>query len=280
MTIPPINSKSQKPALYEKGSAFMWNDPYISEQLLQIHLNPDIDLASRKGTTIEHTAKWILDLHKEKGKLNILDLGCGPGLYTEHFAHKGHAVTGVDISKNSIDYAKDSAGKNELNINYLNASYLELKPEVEKYDLIILIYTDLGVLLPDERNTLLEWIFRALKKGGLFVFDVLSDKELSSKVTPKSHEEVTSGFWSSSPHLLLSESFLYEEQKLILFQHRITKDSGKVETYRFWTHFFSEKDISKMLETIGFRAFSFHDDILPADGEWSGDNVIFTVAEK
>ncbi|HPF51529.1 MAG TPA: methyltransferase domain-containing protein [Draconibacterium sp.] len=280
MTIPPINSKSQKPELYEKGSAFMWNDPYISEQLLQIHLNPDVDLASRKKTTIEHTAKWILDLQKEKGKLNILDLGCGPGLYTEHYARKGHKVSGIDISKNSIDYARNSSQRNDLNITYINANYLKLEPEEDKYDLITLIYTDLGVLFPDDRNTLMNWIYRALKKGGLFVFDVLSDKELTNKVTPGSSEEVTSGFWSSSPHLLLSESFLYEEQKVILYQHRISKNSGKVETYRFWTHFFSEKDISKILETIGFRAFSFHDDILPAEGEWSGDNVIFTVAEK
>lgn len=280
MEIPNIITNANKPALYEKGSAFMWNDPYISKQLLEIHLNPDLDLASRKETSIEKTVKWILELPARNEKLNILDLGCGPGLYAERFARQGHKVTGVDISENSINYAQESASRKELSITYLNASYLEIEPEEDKYDLVILIYTDFGVLLPDDRNHLLKWIYKALKKGGLFVFDVLSDNDLNTKVTPKSWEAKNTGFWSNSPYLLLSEAFLYEEQKLILYQHIVAKASGNVETYRFWTHFFSEKDISKMLETFGFRVFSFYKDILPANDKWSGDNVIFTLTAK
>jgi 2-polyprenyl-3-methyl-5-hydroxy-6-metoxy-1,4-benzoquinol methylase len=91
-----------KPAIYKKGTAFMWTDKYIAQQLLNIHLNPDIDLASRRYTTIEKTAEWILNTQKDKEKLNILDLGCGPGLYAEIFASKGHAVKGIDNSSNSI----------------------------------------------------------------------------------------------------------------------------------------------------------------------------------
>ena len=78
----------------------MWTDPYISEQLLQIHLNPELDLASRKYSTIQSTAEWVLSKVSKK-KMKILDLGCGPGLYSEIFANKGHLVTGVDFSKNS-----------------------------------------------------------------------------------------------------------------------------------------------------------------------------------
>jgi SAM-dependent methyltransferase len=108
-----------RPALYEKGSAVMWTDPYISKQLLQIHLNPDMDLASRKYSSIVSTAKWVLDKASKK-QMNVLDLGCGPGLYSELFANKGHKVTGVDFSKNSIDYAKQEATKKKLDITYLN----------------------------------------------------------------------------------------------------------------------------------------------------------------
>ena len=71
-----------RPELYEKGTAVMWTDPYISQQLLQIHLDPDVDLASRKYTTIESTAEWVL-ARASIEQMNILDLGCGPGLYSE-----------------------------------------------------------------------------------------------------------------------------------------------------------------------------------------------------
>ncbi len=36
-----------KPRLYEKGNFVMWTDPYISKQLLELHINPDHDIASR-----------------------------------------------------------------------------------------------------------------------------------------------------------------------------------------------------------------------------------------
>ena len=79
MKITDILSKLNKPELYEKGSSFMWNDEHISKQLLDIHLNPDLDLGRRKRTSINKTVDWILE-RQNKERLEILDLGCGPGL--------------------------------------------------------------------------------------------------------------------------------------------------------------------------------------------------------
>jgi len=280
MKIAEIILKAEKPELYERGTSFMWTDKHISKQLLNIHLNPDIDLGSRKRSTIEKTANWILDTQKEKGKLTILDLGCGPGLYAEIFAEKGHNVKGIDISKNSIEYAKKSAKDKKLDITYLNTSYLEVNLESNKYDLVVLIYTDLGVLTPTERESLLKMINRVLKKGGTFIFDVLKDQEIEKKTSLKTWEVSNSGFWKESPYLALSESFLYKEEKVILFQHNIVDTEGNIETYRFWTHFFSQNDVSKMLDTHKFIDINFREDILPEGDMWNGDNVIFTMTSK
>ena len=76
-----INHSSQ-PQLYEKGNSVMWTDSHISKQLLNVHLNSEIDLASRKTITIKNTVEWILGT-TDLRNLNILDLGCGPGLYSE-----------------------------------------------------------------------------------------------------------------------------------------------------------------------------------------------------
>jgi len=275
-----IISMSEKPKIYKKGSSFMWSDEHISKQLLNIHLNPDIDLASRKLPSIIKTANWILSTKKEMGKLNILDLGCGPGIYSEIFAKAGHNVTGVDISKNSIDYATKSAKDQKLKITYHNSNYLNIDLEADKYDLVVLIYTDLGVLIPKERDILLKMIYQVLKKGGTFIFDVLKDNELEKRTSPKSWEAVVSGFWKTSPYIALSESILYEKQKVILFQHTIIDSEENIETFRFWTHFFSQYDIGEMLITHNFIDFHFKEDILPEGDMWSGDNVIFTITSK
>ena len=280
MNLADIISKIEKPKIYEKGTAFMWTDEHISKQLLNVHLNPDIDHGSRKKSTIEKTANWILDTQKEKGKLNILDLGCGPGLYTEIFAKAGHNVTGIDISKNSIEYAKKCAKDKKLDIAYLNSSYLETDLESDKYDLVVLIFTDLGVLIPTDRESLLEMIFRVLKKGGTFIFDVLKDREIEKKTSPKTWEAGNNGFWKESPYLALSESFLFQEEKVILFQHIIVDTEENILTYRFWTHFFSQTDVQKILDTHSFIDVKFKEDILPEGDMWNGDNVIFTMTAK
>ena len=225
MKIEDLLLYNSQPEIYETGNAFMWSDEHISQKLLEVHLNPEIDLASRKLTTINQTVEWILEKSEiEKGV--ILDLGCGPGLYAERFASKGFKVKGIDISKNSVEYAKEQAIQRGLDIQYTAMNYLELNEE-NVFDLAILIYTDLGVLLPAEQNLLLLKVYKALKPGGVLIFDVLNDKKLKSKVTPRIWEVAENGFWSDRPYLALSESFLYPKQKVILYQHLLSIEGEK-----------------------------------------------------
>ncbi len=273
MKLTELFGSTRKPKLYEKGTAVMWTDPYISQQLLQVHLNPELDLASRKYSTIKGTAAWVLS-KTEKENMNILDLGCGPGLYSEIFTNMGHKVTGIDFSKNSIQYAKHEAEKKGLDITYLNQNYLELDVPENHFDLVTLIYTDIGVLIPKERTQLLRNISRALKPEGIFIFDVLNDKNLESKVNSKSWEVVEKGFWRNNPYLALSDSLLYKEEKVILSQYIILEEN-KTDLYRFWTHFFSHKDLIELIIPHGFTDLSFHEDVLPEGDIWNGDNVTF-----
>ncbi len=280
MNITDIVAMSAKPPLYKEGNAFMWTDEHISNYLLDTHLNPEIDLASRTRENISKTTNWILSLLSKKKNLKILDLGCGPGLYTEKFAKTGHKVFGIDISRKSIDYAISNAERQSLDIQYANASYLDYDFGESKYDLITLIYTDLGVLLPDQREILLGKVYKALKAGGIFVFDLLKNTDLISRLTQNIWESAESGFWSEIPYVALSSSFLYEEDDVILYQHIISEVIDKTKLYRFWTHFFSEKKIETMLSDFKYDKVEFRDDILPENDIWSGSKVIFTIATK
>ncbi len=274
MDIKKIQLYTIQPKLYSKGTALMWADAYISQQLLQVHLDPEVDLASRKKATIERTANWILS-QNENQNLNILDLGCGPGLYTQLFAQKGHKVTGIDISENSIGYAKKQAEAKHLDINYINANYLNLELEENQFDLVVMIYTDLGVLLPAERDKLIGLIYRVLKKGGTFIFDLLNDEDLEHKMSPKSYEVESGGFWNKNSHIVLSDSFLYKKEKVILYQHVVIDETEEVAVYRFWTHFFSYADITAMLKKQPFGTPVFYNEVLPKSGEWNASDVTF-----
>ena len=277
MKIADIINNSNKPQLYEKGTSVMWTDSHISKQLLDVHLNSEIDLASRKTNTIKSTVEWILG-STDLRKLNILDLGCGPGLYSELLAKEGHKVTGVDFSSHSIKYAKKEAEKKNLDIRYLNENYLGLDLEENSFDLVILIYTDFGVLLPPERDQLLEVIKKVLKPNGIFIFDVLNDKNMEAKTSPKGWEVSKQGFWKDTPYLALSDSYFYEKEKVILYQHILLDEQENMNVYRFWTHFFSNSDLSEILNDHAYKKFSFSEDVLHGEDLWSGDNVTFCKA--
>ena len=220
MDIEKLHIASRKPELYEKGDSHMWTDRHISEKLLEVHLDPENDSASRMPESIDRTLEFISGfIHKSP--LSILDLGCGPGIYLEKLATSGHACTGIDFSSNSISYAKKQAKEKGLEINYICQDYLEIDFE-NQFDLITLIYTDLGVLVPDERAQLLDKIHRALKPGGLFVFDLINDRNLEEKFQEqKTWTFENSGFWKPGPYMELANGFHYPDEKVFLFQHII-----------------------------------------------------------
>ncbi len=278
MIINKLIGSSQKPEIYTKGTDVMWTDPHISKFLLETHLNENIDLASRKGTTIDLTVEWILD-KTPSGKLNMLDLGCGPGLYTEKFAQKGHTVKGIDFSKNSIEYAKNSAFKKNLEINYEHKNYL-LLDEIQEYDLIIMIFTDFGVLNPEERVTLLTKIKRALKPSGIFIFDVLSDNFLKGFEETKSWDLEDVGFWKDSPYLALNNSYLYENEKVSLNQHILIDGNNNIDIYRFWIHYFGNNDLNKLLSDNGFCNVRCFDSVLPDNEFLTKKDTTFCICEK
>jgi len=211
--------------------------------------------------------------------LDILDLGCGPGLYTEKLAEHGHVVTGMDFSSNSICYAKESASRKQLDISYVQQNYLELE-ENNKYDLILLIFTDFGVLTPDQRTILLNNIFRALKPGGIFLFDVLNEKYEVKESGAKDWELCEKGFWRDNPYLAITESFYYEKQQVTLSQHIIIDEGGRTEVYRFWIHTFSHTDLAKITSSAGFLTTECYDNVIPDSDMCSSGAVTFCIATK
>jgi len=269
----------EKPEVYEPGDAVMWTDDHISGELLKMHLDPEIDSASRKRESIEKTHQFITK-HCTHPGMHVLDLGCGPGLYTEKLALTGHQVTGIDFSSNSIAYARKHAAEKELDIMYVCQNYLEIE-YTERFDLVIMIYTDFGVLIPSDRYRLLKNVYRALKPGGMFIFDVINDKNLEEKF-PEQHAWTVSegGFWRKRPYLELINGFLYPDHHVYLMQHTILDEDDHCVRYRFWTHYFNPDMLTPEISDLGFDHIRYFDDVLPEGDTWNGDNITFFLCKK
>lgn len=279
MNISNLISQITEPALFSEGSAVMWTDPHIAKQLLQVHLNPDVELASRRKSTIDITVDWILTALQKEGAA-ILDLGCGPGLYCMQYAERGHRVTGVDFSGNSITYARERAEHAGLHIDYRIGNYCDITLPEESFDCITLIYTDFGVLSPDDQQRLLSNIKRWLKPGGLFIFDLLSEDAFESAVVPRSWESSDGGFWREGSYVALSETIPYNEEKVVLSQHVIFDEREIPAVYRFWTQYFTKEKIDDLLTGAALQLLRCERGVIPDSDFHKGSDLLFTVAQK
>ena len=66
----------------------------------------------------------------------ILDIGCGGGILSEELSKMGAKVTGIDSSKKSINIAKKHAKEQDLEIEYINGSILDVS-NLGNYDCVV-----------------------------------------------------------------------------------------------------------------------------------------------
>ena len=263
---------SNAPSLFQKTDSNVWTDPYIQQQMLKEHLNPDSDGASRRQGSIAKIVDFIYT--HSKSKTRLLDLGCGPGLYTSIFHDKGYLVTGIDFNKASIAYAKEQ----HEDIHYIEGDYIENYP-AGKYDTVIMIYCDLGTHSDADRDKLLHHIYDSLEEGGVFIFDVFTDALTNDKKEGQGWAyEPDGGFWDLNSYLLLSETFHYPGNKAFAYQYNLlTADEQK--HFIVWDRYYSEDEITMILRNIGFSEVTVNKHLLE-DNNFTSNSEMFIVARK
>ncbi len=273
-----LQALQEKPAPFTPGEPLFWDDPHISKGMLATHLDPTIDLASRRPETIDRTVAWIVEtLGLEPGD-SVLDLGCGPGLYTQRFARRGLRVSGVDYSRRSIEYAGQQAAEQGQDIHYRYQDYLTLD-DPELYKAVFLIFGDFCPLSPEKRSRLLRNVRRALLPGGRFVLDVTTRAGRMQWKGEKRWYVAESGFWKPGRHLVLEEDFDYPEQAIYLNQFTVIEADGKVSVYRNWFQDYDPASITAELEAGGFTVEGIWGDLTGTPYE-EGSAWIGVVARK
>jgi len=245
--------------------------------MLEYHLNEAIDVSSRNKKFIERSVEWISARFQVTKDTAIIDFGCGPGLYTTRFAEKGACVTGIDFSKNSINYAQGIAEKNNLHINYVNTNYLDFETS-KRFDLITMIMCDFCALSPEQRQTLLQKFFTLLKPGGSLLLDVYSINSFNQKTESATYEHNhLNNFWSPDEYYCFINSFKYEDEKVCLDKYTIIEKDRERVVYN-WLQHFSKESLANELEQNGFVISDFFANV--AGDQFNPDSAEFAVVAK
>lgn len=270
-----INTRPKPFEYYTAGG--LWTDAHTSKQMLAYHLNEAVDLSSRNTMFIDRSVGWIVSRFNVGAGTKIADFGCGPGLYATRLAEKQAAVTGIDFSERSIDYARKKAEQKGLAINYIHQNYLEFETS-DRFDLILMIMCDFCALSPNQREALLNKFRKILNPGGIVLLDVYSLSAFDQRKEVATYEvNLLDGFWSAGKYYGFLNTFKYENEKVVLDKYTII-EADRTKTIYNWLQYFSAESLEKEFAECGFQTDNLYGDV--AGASYAPENTEFAIAAQ
>jgi len=263
-----IIQRESPPEPWAEGEKIPWNDPGFSQRMLREHLSQDHDAASRRFEIIDDHVDWIHHQILAGVSSKILDLGCGPGLYSSRFATLGHRCWGIDFSPASIDFAKTNAEQKNLACQYTLGDIREIDYG-QGYDLVMLIFGEFNVFRPQDARLILEKVYQALEDNGIILLEPHTF-EAVQMIGEQSASWYSSevGLFSENPHLNLYESFWVEERQVAIERYFVLDQlSNQISRYSATVQAYRENDFQEFLQESGFRDVNIFPSLLGAPDE-------------
>ncbi|MBN2304244.1 MAG: class I SAM-dependent methyltransferase [Anaerolineae bacterium] len=146
----------------------------------------------------------LLDVAGPVQGLKVCDLGCGEGTLTRMLAERGALVTGVDISTQLLDVAREQTQNEQVQYVLDDAQTLATQPD-HAFDLVV---SNLAVMDIPDLVAVYAAVHRVLCAGGRFVFAMTHPCFQSPGTTVETDHQgcflarridryATEGFWRS-----------------------------------------------------------------------------------
>jgi SAM-dependent methyltransferase len=257
-----------------------WNDPELSQRMLLEHLSQFNDAASRRKSIIKKHVQFIHTEILTKKPSRILDLGCGPGLYSIRLAKLGHTCVGIDFAPAAVEFAQETASSENVNCTFKLEDFTRADYG-NNYDLVIMVFSELNTLALGEIKEILRRSFQSLVKGGKLLIEVPSfDAVYQIGNQPPIWYSEESGVFSEEPYICLTESFWDESTSTAVERYYVIPESGgPVVEFINRTRAFEESDYQEMMLDAGFSSVSFFPS-LTGEEQQQLDGMVVVLAEK
>lgn len=270
MRLDELIQRTMPPAPWAEGENIPWFEPAFSARMLREHLSQDHDLASRRETLIEQQVGWIHRALLHARATTVLDLGCGPGLYTQRLARLGHACVGIDYSPAAIAYARQQAKEEGLTCRYelrdMRAGGYGMYGV--EFGLAMLIYGELNVFPRETAADILRGMSAALVAGGILLLEAHTEEAVRA-MGDQSPTWYTAerGLFGDRPYLCLTEHFWDPSVRAATTRYFIIETAtGAVTRYAQTMQAYTVEEYSALLASCGFTAPTFHGG-LAGDGQ-------------
>ncbi|CNB80391.1 3-demethylubiquinone-9 3-methyltransferase [Yersinia frederiksenii] len=251
MDISDIILISQPIKLSADESKIPWDAPDFSQRMLDNHLSQEHDWASRKLAIIKQQVDWITQ--QLPANARVLDLGCGPGFYSQLLAQRGFHCTGVDFSPASIEYARQQSLAAGLNIEYQQQDVREYTP-AQPFDFIMMTFGEINVFSATEARDLLRHCAQWLTPKGKLLVEVHDFAEIKRQgLAEPSWQRCPQGLFLANPHLLLTENIWDEEAQTSSTLFWAIEENGAVTRFGNQMTAWRDAEYQQLLTECGFH---------------------------
>ena len=275
-----IVNRKLPPTPWEEGDCIPWSDPAFSERMLKEHLRQDHDAASRRTEKIDEQVAWIHGDLLAGQPTKVLELTCGPGLYTSRLARLGHECVGIDYAPAAIRYAQDNARKDGLACTY-RLDDVRQAAYGQGFGLVMMIFGQFNVFRRSDARALLAKAHAALASGGRPLLEPQTFAQIEAEgrkgAAWHSHE---SGLFSDRPHLWLQENFWDAETQTSTERFLIIDTAtGDVTRHAQSNQAYTDEQFREILTEAGFENVRLLPSLIGVVDESQSTNLV-VVGEK
>jgi len=259
MNLLDVVNRAPRPAPWEEGDNIPWHDPAFSARMLKEHLSQDHDHASRRFSTIDQHVSWIHNQVLGGVPTRILDLACGPGLYTSRLARLGHECVGIDYSPASIAYARQNAIADNLRCTYVQDD-IRAAEYGSEWGLIMLLFGEFNVFSRLDARAIVRKASQALACDGTLLMEPHTFTAVQALgLKGSSWYSSRSGLFSDKPHLCLTENVWDDTSHTATVRHYVLDAASRqVSAHAQTLQAYSTEEYVEMLAQRGLEDIEFY----------------------
>ena len=213
------------------------------------------DMLNEERTEVEVAA--LVRLLELDRPMQILDLACGFGRHTNRLAALGHRMTGVDLMPGFLEIARQDAQRRSVQVNYQPGDMRQIQYQAE-FDRVLLAFTAFGYFEDEENLLVLQNVRRALKPGGLVIFDTQNRDTFLKGFVPC--------FVNEKEGNLMIDRITFDTQTGRLYNRRIVIRDGVRRDKPFFVRMYNPTEIRAVVAEAGLE-------ITKLLGDWEGNLV-------
>jgi len=272
--------RNPSPVPWGEAENIPWNDPAFSERMLREHLSQRNDRASRRAARIALHVRWLDEELLASTPSKILDLACGPGLYTARLAELGHTCLGIDYAPAAIAHARQQARSFGDRCRYLEADIRQASYG-DGHDLCTFVFGEFNSYPRRDAAAILRRAFDALAPGGRMVVEVHTEDAIERiAAAPSSWYTAERGLFSDDPHLVLVERFWDAAEKAATERfYAVDLETSVTQQISSTGRAYTETEYRSMFAEAGFRRVDFEAGMGDPDGA-AADGLFAIVATR